>query len=105
LRGRDRIPGRTVSMKITVKFLAYFRDIFEAKERDIGLPDEASLGDLLELLGDSSKRRTEILAGSDQIHPQVIIMINGTPAQSLGGLNARLKDGDLVAVFPFLGGG
>jgi MoaD family protein len=92
-------------VKITVKFLAYFRDIFETKERDIGLPDDSRLGDLLELLGDSSRRRSEILGGSNQIHPQVIIMINGMPAQSLGGLNARLKDGDLVAVFPFLGGG
>ncbi len=92
-------------MKITVKFLAYFRDIFETKEREIGLPDDASLGDLLEFLGDSSERRSQILTGTGQIHPQVIVMINGTPALSLGGSNAPLKDGDLVAVFPFLGGG
>jgi MoaD family protein len=92
-------------MKIRVKFLAYFRYIFEAKEREIGLPNEAKLRDLLELLGDSAERRDHILAGKNKVHPQVIIMVNGTPAQSLGGLDARLKDGDLVAVFPFLGGG
>jgi molybdopterin converting factor small subunit len=56
-------------------------------------------------LGDSAERRDHILAGKDKVHPQVIIMVNGTPAQPLGGLDARLKDGDLVAVFPFLGGG
>jgi MoaD family protein len=92
-------------MTIRVKFLAYFRDIFETREREISLTDEARLRDLLELLSDSSERRDQILAGKDQINPQVIILINGTPAQSLGGLEAPLKHGDLVAVFPFLGGG
>ncbi len=92
-------------MIVRVKFLAHFRDIFETKQREVGLPDEARLRELLDLLGDSSSRRDQILAGKDKIHPQVVVLINGTPAQSVGGLDARLKDGDLVAVFPFLGGG
>jgi MoaD family protein len=91
--------------KVRVKFLAHFRDIFKTKEREVSLPDGARLRELLDFLGDSSDRRDQILAGKDKLHPQVVVLINGTPAQSVGGLDARLRDGDLVAVFPFLGGG
>jgi len=92
-------------MKIRVKFLAYFRDLFGAKETTFDLPPGALLGDLLERLGDTSERRQAILTEKGEIPSQVVVMRNGWPAQAAGGLRAPLADGDTVAVFPFLGGG
>ncbi len=92
-------------MKIRVKFLAYFRDLFGAKEISVDLPPGALLRDLLERLGDLPERRKAILTEKGEIHSQVVVMKNGAPAQSAGGMKAPLADGDTVAVFPFLGGG
>ncbi len=92
-------------MKIRVKFLAYFRDIFGAKETTVELPPGALLRDLLGRLGDSPERRKAILTEKGEIHPQAVVMKNGVPAQSVGGMTAQLADGDTVAVFPFLVGG
>lgn len=92
-------------MTIRVKFLAYFRDLFGTKETTVELPPGAVLRDLLGRLGDSPERRKAILTEKGEIHSHVVVMKNGVPAQSQGGMNALLADGDTVAVFPFLGGG
>lgn len=92
-------------MKIQVKFLAYFRDLFGAKEITLDLPTGALLGDLLERLGDTPERRQAILTEKGEIPSQLVVMKNGWPVQSAGGLKTPLAEGDTVAVFPFLGGG
>jgi MoaD family protein len=92
-------------MKVRVKFLANFRDLFGAREKDMVLPSDARLRDLLQALCDSPERRAQVLTASGELHPQVVIMKNGTPAQSLGGLAMPLEEGAVIAVFPFLGGG
>jgi MoaD family protein len=92
-------------MKIKVKFLANFGDLFGAREKDVSFADGATLRLLLDLLCDSPERRAQVLTAAGDIHPQVVIMKNGTPVQSLGGLEMPLEDGSVVAIFPFLGGG
>ena len=92
-------------MKVRVKFLANFRDLFGARDKDIVLPPDARLRDLLDVLCDSPERRAQVLTAAGEIHHQVVIMKDGVPAQSLGGLEMRLEEGAVVAVFPFLGGG
>jgi molybdopterin converting factor small subunit len=92
-------------MTVRVKFLANFRDLFDAREMDVTLPANARLRGLLELLCDSPERRAQVLTPAAEIHPQVVIMKNGTPAQSLGGLDMPLEEGAVIAIFPFIGGG
>jgi molybdopterin converting factor small subunit len=88
-------------MTVRVKFLANFRDLFDAREMDVTLPANARLRGLLELLCDSPERRAQVLTPA----AEVVIMKNGTPAQSLGGLDMPLEEGAVIAIFPFLGGG
>jgi len=92
-------------MTVRIKFLANFRDLFGAREMELVLPPQARLRDLLREICDSPGRRAQVLTVSGDIHPQVVIMKNGTPAKSLGGLEMPLEDGAVIAVFPFLGGG
>ncbi len=92
-------------MNVRVKFLANFRDLFGSREVDIGLLPAARLRDLLEAICDSPERRALVLTPTGEIHKQVVIMKNGTPVQSLGGLEMPLEEGAVIAVFPFLGGG
>ncbi len=91
-------------MNVKVKFFAYFREIFDAREKGLILPDGASVRSLLEALADSPRRHEELFAGGT-LKPLVIVMKNGTSVNSLQGLDTPLAEGDTVAVFPFITGG
>lgn len=91
-------------MSVKAKFFAYFRDLFEGRERDLDVPPGASVGDALGLLCDTPERRREVFAG-DGLKPHVVVMVNGAPIGSLQGLATPLAPGDTLAVFPLVGGG
>ena len=87
-----------------VRFFAYFRELFGASELTTELPDGAAVGDLLENLCDTPERKREIF--SERLsRSHVVVMINGRPIDPRRGLQEPIHDGDVVAVFPFLGGG
>jgi molybdopterin synthase sulfur carrier subunit len=92
-------------MKIKIKFLAYFRDLFGEREKETSLPEGARLGELLKALCNSPEREKQVFASGKELNPHTIIMKNGIPVQSLGGLDAPLAEGDVIAIFPYLGGG
>jgi len=87
-------------MKVRVKFLATFRTLFGGRERELEVASNATVGDVLNLLGDTPERRKELFAG-DAWRPHVVVLRNGSPAAP----GAPLSPGDTVAVFPFLTGG
>lgn len=91
-------------MRIKVRFFAYFREIFDGREKDVVLPERSTVGDLLDDVCDTAKRRAEVFKGRT-LKPLVIAMKNGTSIQSLDGLETTLEDDDVIAVFPFVGGG
>jgi MoaD family protein len=91
-------------MAVKVRFFAYFRELFGCREIDVPAADAPTVGALLQLIGDTPKRRVELVA-EGTLKPHLIIMINGVPLPSTMPLSAPLKDGDVVAVFPLLGGG
>ncbi len=92
-------------MTIKVKFLAYFRDIFGEREREVRLAGGSRLRDLLKVLCTTAEREKYIFAEEEKLNPQTVIIMNGMPVESLGGLTAPLSDGDIIAIFPYLGGG
>jgi MoaD family protein len=91
-------------MSMTVRFFAYFRDVFGGKEISVSASDAATVGALLDRLGDTPKRRAELFAGT-ALKPHLVIMVNGTPVPPDKPLEIPLKDDDIVAIFPLLGGG
>jgi MoaD family protein len=95
---------REVGMKVRVKFFAYFREAFDGREREIVLPKGSTVGDLLDVVCDTPKRRAEIFKGN-VLKPLIIVMKNGTSINSLDGLETKIEDDDVIAVFPFIAGG
>ena len=91
-------------MRVKVKFFAYFRETFGGKEREIECPPDTTVGRLLDGLAGAPAGRDELFEG-DGLKPHVIVLINGASLASRGGLPAPLRDGDVVAVFPMMGGG
>jgi MoaD family protein len=104
LRRRKGLQGAE-DMTIKVKFLAYFRDLFGEREKEVLLLDGSRLRDLLKALCDTAEREKQIFAEEEKLNPHTVIMKNGMPVQSLGGPAAQLADGDIIAIFPYLGGG
>ena len=91
-------------MNVKVKFFAYFRETFDVRDKDVVLPEGSAVGDLLDVVCDTPKRRDEIFKG-DGLKPLIIVMKNGISINSLDGLATMLEDDDVIAVFPFVGGG
>lgn len=89
---------------VKAKFFAYFRDLFEGRERDVAVGEGATVRDALSLLCDTSERRREVFEGGS-LKPHLVVMVNGVHVESLRGLETPLAPGDTLAVFPILGGG
>lgn len=91
-------------MSVKVKLFAYFRELFGAKEKEIPLAEGATVKDMLDVLCDTPLLRSEIFDG-EALKPHVVIMKNGTSIHSSQGLVTPLSDGDILSVFPLMGGG
>jgi MoaD family protein len=91
-------------MTVKAKFFAYFRDLFGGRERDVVVAKGGTVRDALSLLCDTSERRREVFEGAG-LKPHLVVMVNGVHVESLHGLETALSPGDILAVFPMLGGG
>lgn len=91
-------------MKIKVKFFAYFREIFGAREKELVVEKGITLGELLNKIIETPQQENELLAGG-QLKPQVVVMINGSAVPPEAIESRRLIDHSVVAIFPLMGGG
>ncbi len=92
-------------IRIKVKFFGPFRDLFGGRERAVDLPANVRLRLLLECIGDTPEREKQLFPGAEALPSDIVIMKNGTPVHGPAWLETSLHDGDVVAIFPFLGGG
>jgi molybdopterin synthase sulfur carrier subunit len=91
-------------MTVRVKFFAYFRELFGGKDLALPLPPGATVAAALDLLCDTAARRAELFDGA-RLKPHIVLMINGAGLVPAAGLAASLADGDVLSVFPMMGGG
>jgi molybdopterin synthase sulfur carrier subunit len=92
---------------LRVKFFAFFRDDNYTGCSEIEVPVVPTIGDLVRMLSEryGSSLRDKILTSSGELGPDIIIMINGRHTDHLGGIDAPLKDDDIVQIFPKIAGG
>jgi molybdopterin synthase sulfur carrier subunit len=92
-------------MKIKVKFYATFKELFGAEVKEIELKDGSHIQDLLNLLCNSRQCSQEIFDQSGNISRYIKILKNGRHIEFLDGVHTELGEGDVVAMFPPMGGG
>lgn len=89
-----------------VKFFAYLRDFTGCKVTDF--PYEEDVYHLAHALCDAYGRRLRekmLTPDGEALGEEIIILINGRHVEHLGGIHAKLKPDDVVAVFPVVAGG
>jgi len=90
-----------------VNFYATLRQIVGQKEVDFDLDENATVNTLIELvLRSYPDLRPELLDENGNMYPQVHVLVNGRDTVHLKDrLDTHLTSGDLVSIFPAVGGG
>ncbi|MHA2406861.1 MAG: MoaD/ThiS family protein [Candidatus Ranarchaeia archaeon] len=95
-------------MKISVKFVAYIKELTDGVQKlVVDLPDESTLNTLIDYLSQRFPKFAKkiYIPKAPKINPEIQILINGRSARLLKGVNAPLKDTDAVVFLPPVGGG
>ena len=96
-------------MRIKVRYFTTLRELAQRAEEVVELRDGALLRDLIEKIaltyGNEARKYLYVDEVQGTVDPSVRFLINGRDAKSLKGLDTRLKDGDIVAIIPPIGGG
>ena len=92
-------------MKVKVKFFAAFKELFGCDSREVELEKGARIQDLLNLMCDSNLTRQSIFDPSGEIRRDVKILKKGSRARFANGGQTKLKEGDVIIIFPPLLGG
>lgn len=89
---------------VRVLFYASVREV--TKERETSLPFSGTIIELVTQLEQKyGSRFAEAEDGAPCALERLIVMINGRHIAHLGGADAPVQDGDLVSLFPIVGGG
>jgi len=91
-------------MKVKVRPWGVFQELMGERELEVNILERAKLGDLLEELSKRYGPRFEgelFQPGKREVKPYIKVLLNGHGAE----LRARLSEGDVVAIFPPVGGG
>jgi molybdopterin synthase sulfur carrier subunit len=97
---------RGVDVKITFRTFAAFREAVGARELPLTLPPGETIGGLLERLCVAHPGlRGHLFDAAGKIKPHILVLKNGRSVSSLQQLDTVVDEGDVIAVFPPVGGG
>lgn len=95
-------------MKIKVRYFTTLRELAGTKEEELEMGDRGSLAKLIEKVSlKYGEEAFEYLHDktTGKIDPSIKFLVNGVDVRRLRGFETRLKDRDVVAVIPPIGGG
>ncbi len=94
-------------MKIEVRLFANIRELAGQRTVVEELPSGASVGEVLQKICKrfGTKFREQVLGERGQPNETIKVLLNGHNIVFLNGAATKLKDGDVIAIFPPVGGG
>jgi sulfur-carrier protein len=97
-------------MNVKILFFTNLREIVNKKEHTLCLPDfqKVTVAKVLEVLSEkygSDFREYVFEAKTGNQKGFLQFLVNGTSTATLAGLETELKDGDVLAILPPVGGG
>ena len=94
-------------MKVEVKFFTSLREITGKKVDEVQLQNVITVEELLTLLSEKydKKFREYIYNKKGKVHGFLSFLVNGKNINVLQGFDTKLKQGDIIAILPPVGGG
>jgi len=94
-------------MDIKVKFFTSLREITGKKEEGIQIPSKLTVDEfLIHLSKEYGREFKEYLYDENgNVQKYIHILINGIAVSSLQGFETKLKEKDIIAILPPVGGG
>ncbi len=94
-------------MKIEIKFFTSLREITGKKLDHIQLQNSISVYELINLLSKEygKKFREYIYNRKGEPQDYLSFLVNGTNINNMQGFDTKLKNGDIIAILPPVGGG
>jgi len=94
-----------VYMRITIKLFASLREAAGSSEITLKLAEELNVQNVIRyILEKYAQLKEKMLISNGQIKKSIQILLNGRNI-SANGLNTKVKDGDVIAILPAVGGG
>ena len=97
-------------LKVKVRFFTSLREIVDTREETLVFPDDkrVTVDIVLEALSEKyGAPFTQYVFNGETGHPKAFLqlLVNGASTQTLSGLQTQLRDGDVLAILPPVGGG
>lgn len=93
-------------IKATVKLFASFKEITKKREIEIEIEEGSTILQLLEKLFEQfGPLREQIFDENNMLNEWIQILKNGRSIKFLDGIETKLTNGDVIAVFPPVAGG
>ncbi len=94
-------------MRVEVKYYAMIREATGTRVETLEVPEGSSVDDLLGLLVGMYKEGLSnfIYDEEKKVRDYLSFMLNGLNVYSLKGVSTLLRDGDIFAILPPVGGG
>lgn len=94
-------------MKVTVKFFTTLRDIVDKPQEQIELSKATTVSELIRRLGEKhgEKFTRYVYNEKGTVQGHLHFLINGKSITTQHGLKTKLKENDIIAILPPVGGG
>ncbi len=94
-------------MKVKVRYYTTLRYLVGNAEEELLMEAGATLAHLIKkvALKYGEKASAYLYHNKEKIDPAIYFLINGANSKILSGFDTKLRDGDVVAIVPPIGGG
>jgi len=96
-------------LKVKVRYFTTLRELAGRSEEEVELRDGGNLVTLIqqvaEKYGKAARNYLYVSPENSELDPSIYFLVNGKNARVLSGPKTELKDSDIVAIIPPIGGG
>jgi len=96
-----------MTLNVTVKFVGVLHEVFKKKQMQLKLTQSSTVKDVVERLAETSlvARRNVLETETGQIHPTLLVLVDGKEISALDATNTRVKDGEEIVLISVSHGG